>query len=93
MIGFIVAVVAGFLTPQAEGVLARPAAAALRKYIRIEDAEMRLFAFMLAMLAAGVAANLLGSGSTFWIILGGVLGYFGTRIISAVQALTGQKEG
>lgn len=85
MLGFIIAAVAGFLTPQIEGAVAGPIVKALDGHIKIEPTETRLVAFMVAMLAAGIAAALLPSGTPFWIVLGGVLGYFGTRIVEVVK--------
>jgi hypothetical protein len=86
MLGFIVAVVAGLLTPRAEAPLARPLARAMEGRIPVAPGEMRILAFILMMLLAGVVAELLHSGSAFWIILGGGLGYFGERILAAVRA-------
>jgi len=85
MLGFIIAVVAGFLTPYAEAPLARPLARALEGRISLEPAEVRLIAFMLVMLLAGVAATLLASGSVFWVIFGGILGYFVIRIVTLLR--------
>ncbi len=85
MLGFIIAVVAGFLTPYAETPLARPVAAVMGDRVPLEAGELRVLAFIIVMLLAGVAANLLHSGSAFWIILGGAVGYFGTRLVSAAQ--------
>jgi hypothetical protein len=34
-----------------------------------------------------VLAELLGSGSAFWVILGGAIGFFGTRIVAALRAV------
>lgn len=86
MLGFVVAVVAGFLTPAAEEALARPVERVLRPHILLEPGESRVLAFVLVMLLAGIAANLLDSGSPFWVILGGALGYFGTRLVAAARA-------
>ena len=83
MLGFIIAAVAGFLAPQLEGPVANPIVKAMQDHIKVEPAETRLIAFMVAMLVAGIAAALLNSGTPFWIILGGVLGYFGTRLFEA----------
>lgn len=85
MLGFVLAVVAGFLTPAAEDTLAKPVASALSSYILLEPGERRLLAFMLVMLIAGIAANLLDSGGPFWVILGGSVGYFATRLIAAAR--------
>ncbi len=86
MLGFIVAAVAGFFTPQLEAPLARPIARMLEQHITLEAAETRLIAFIVAMLGAGIVASLLDSGSAFWMILGGALGYFATRLVAAARA-------
>ena len=86
MLGFIIAVVAGFLTKYAEEPLARPLVRLLQGKIEIEPGETRLIAFMIVMLLAGVGADLLDSGSAFWLMLGGVLGYFATRVLTAIKS-------
>lgn len=86
MLGFIVAAIAGFITPQLEVPAARPVVRMLEQHITLEAAETRLIAFIIAMLAAGVIASLLDSGSAFWMILGGALGYFATRLVAAARA-------
>lgn len=94
MLGFIVALIAGFVTPYIEAPVARPVAKALSGAIKLESGEMRAFAFMLAVLGAGLLASLLGSGSAFWIAAGTVLGYFGTRLVAATKAaIDGRKRG
>lgn len=85
MLGFIIAAAAGFLTPQIEGPVVGPIVKMLDGHISIEPTEKRLIAFMVAMLAAGIAAVLLNSGTPFWVISGGVLGYFGTRIVARAK--------
>lgn len=85
MLGFIIAAAAGFFTPHIEGPVVGPLAKALEGHITIEPTERRLIAFMVAMLAAGIAAVLLTSGTPFWVMLGGILGYFGTRIVDAIK--------
>jgi len=87
MIGFIVAVVAGWLTPMLEAPLARPLARAMGPRILVEPGEMRALAFIIAMLAAGVLAELFDSGSAFWVILGGAVGFFGTRLAGALRVV------
>ena len=87
MLGFIIAIFAGFLTPQLEGPLAGPIIKALDGHIAIDPTEKRLVAFMAAILIAGIAAALLSSGSAFWIMFGGVLGYFGTRLVTLGKKL------
>lgn len=85
MLGFLIAAAAGFLTPQIEGPVADPIVKALGPHLAIQPTEKRLIAFMFALLAAAVGAALLDSGTTFGIVLGGILGYFGTRIVAAVK--------
>jgi len=85
MLGFIVAVIAGFLTPHAETPVAAPLARWIERWIPMRPGEVRLLAFALMLLAAGLVSVLLDSGSAFWIVLGGTLGYFGTRIVTAFR--------
>lgn len=87
MLGFIVAAIAGFITPQLETPVARPLARMMEKHITLEAAETRLIAFIVAMLGAGIVASLLDSGSAFWMILGGAFGYFATRLVAAARAI------
>ena len=87
MLGFICAVIAGFGAHYVDEPLVRPLTRALQGKIDIEPSETRLVGFILTMLIAGVAAELLDSGSAFWIILGGSLGYFALRIVAAVKAV------
>ena len=91
MLGFIVAVAAGFFTPHIEGPVARPLAKALGKHIKLESSETRLLAFIAALLGGCVAASLLNSGSAFWITLGAAIGYFGSRLMAAVQKLLDER--
>ncbi|PRY78928.1 hypothetical protein CLV80_103258 [Yoonia maritima] len=84
MFGFIIAAAAGFLTPQIETIIA-PFVKGIEEHIVIAETEKRLVAFMVAMLIAGIASAILYSGTAFWVVAGGVLGYFGTRIVEAVK--------
>ncbi len=93
MLGFLIAAVAGFLTPQLETPVAGPIVKAMEGHIAVEPAEKRLIAFMVAMLAAAIAAALLNSGTPFWVILGGVLGYFGTRLFEAGKKAVDARSG
>jgi hypothetical protein len=87
MLGFLAAIGAGFATPYLEAPVARPIAKLMEKHITLEESEIRLIAFIVAMLAAGVVSALLDSGMTFWVILGGALGYFGSRLVGAGRAM------
>jgi hypothetical protein len=85
MLGFIISIGAGFLTPHLEQPLAKPLAAAIGKWVKVEEGELTLLAFMIALIGAAVLSAFFASGSTMGIILGGVLGYFGSRIVEAVK--------
>ena len=87
MVGFIIAVAAGYFSKMAEGMLARPVAAILGDYIKVEEHEIPVLGFMLVMLIAGVCSALLDSGTAFMVIFGGSLGYFGARIVTAVKTV------
>ena len=86
MFGFLIAVVAGFLTPHLEQPLARPVIRALDRFLPIEPGEHRLIAFMIAVLAAAVVSALLDTGSTFGVVLGAVIGYFALRLSTLIKA-------
>lgn len=87
MLGFVLAVVAGWLTPMVESPLARPLARAMGSRLPVEPGEMRALSFIIVMLAAGVLAEIFDSGSAFWVILGGAIGFFGTRLVTALRAV------
>ena len=87
MLGFLVAALAGFLTPQLEGPVAGPIAKVLEGYFPIEPSEKRLIAFMAALIAAAICANLLDSGTTFGVIVGAVVGYFGLRVYNLLKRI------
>jgi hypothetical protein len=42
---------------------------------------VRALAFMIAMIIAGVACNVLDTGSPLGLAVGGALGYFGARLL------------
>ena len=91
MFGFIIALAAGFVTPTLEESLARPVAKALAPRIPVQPNEMRLLAFMIAMLIAVLIAGIFSTGSPLGLLVGGILGYFGQRIIAAIQGTGGSK--
>jgi hypothetical protein len=90
MFGFLIAAGLGFATPQIESLIA-PLLKGITPHIPVTDNEKRLVAFMVAMLAAGIASAILYSGSAFWIVTGGTLGYFGTRIVAAIKKLVAER--
>ncbi len=85
MFGFLIALGAGFLTPFLEKALAEPLAKAMEGQIKVEAGEMRLLAFMIAMLIGAVCCAALGTGSMFSIVIGASLGYFGLRIVDVIK--------
>jgi uncharacterized membrane protein len=93
MLGFLVAALAGFFTPQLEEPVAGPIVKFLERHFAIEPAEKRLIAFMVALIAAAVCAALLDSGTTFGVIAGAVLGYFGTRIYNLLKRIIDARNG
>ncbi len=93
MLGFIVAIAAGFLTPHLDKPVSGPLMAAAAKVIEIDRAETRLVSFMVALLGAGIVANLLDSGSAFWVVVGAVIGYFLTRLTGSARAAMDRRRG
>lgn len=85
MFGFLIALGAGFLTPQLEKPLAEPLAKAIEGQVKVAAGEMRLLAFMIALVIGAVVCAALGTGSMFSIVIGGALGYFGTRIVEMIK--------
>ena len=85
MLGFLIAVAAGFATPYMEGPVGGPIVKALEGQIAVAHGEQRLITFMVALVIAAVCAALFASGTVFSIIIGAILGYFGTRIFTALR--------
>ncbi|SLN58846.1 hypothetical protein [Pseudooctadecabacter jejudonensis] len=85
MFGFLIAVAAGAATPMIEGPVARPIARALGQNIEVQDTEIRLIAFAVALFAAAILGSVFDSGSAVGLIVGGTLGYFGLRLVRWVQ--------
>ena len=83
--GFIIAVIAGFVTPYVETPLARPLAKAMSDFITIDESEMKALSFMIAMLIAGLLCALFNTGSAFGLVLGGTLGYFALQLTEAAK--------
>ena len=86
MFGFIISIGAGFAAPFLEQPLAKPVAKAVDKWVKIDEGELTLLAFMIAMLFAAILCSFFGTGSTFGVIVGGILGYFGSRIVEAAKS-------
>ena len=85
MLGFLIAAAAGFLTPQLDGPVAGPIIRALDGHLPVTPEEKRLISFMVALLVAAVLAVAFDTGSVFGIIVGAVLGYFGSRIFAVLK--------
>ena len=93
MFGFIIALVGGFATPYLDAPVARPLAKLVSPLFTVEESEYRLLSFMVVLVAVGVLARLLLSGTTFWIAIGLVLGYFATRLVEGAQKLLANRRG
>ncbi len=93
MWGFIVAVIGGLVVQPAEDLLAKPVARFIAPVVKIEPGEMRLLSFLLVMLIVGIIAALLDSGSAFWIVLGGMIGLFGRRLVAWGQERLAKRGG
>ena len=93
MLGFLIAAATGFIVPQIEGPVAEPIIKALDGSIAIEPQEKRLVAFMVALLGAAILCALLNTGSLFGIIIGAILGYFGTRIFAKLKQVIDGRSG
>ena len=87
MLGFIFAVIAGALTPHAIGPLARPVAKAIADQIEVEENELPLLSFALLMVLAGIACAIFDTGSPAGLAVGGLVGYFATRLVALVKRL------
>ena len=85
MFGFLIAVAAGFLVPHLEAPIVKPLIGATSKFIKIEEIETRLVAFMVALFGAGIVSSIFDSGSFIGLSIGMVIGYFGTRILNVAQ--------
>lgn len=86
MFGFLIAFGAGFVAPHIEKPVAEPIARALASFLKLEEGELRLLAFALAMIAAGVLCAIFDTGGPLGLAVAGTLGYFATRIVSGIRA-------
>ena len=87
MFVFIIALIAGFITPYLDGPVARPIAKLLSPLFAVEESEHRLISFMVALLGTGLLTRVFYSGTPFWIAIGLVLGYFALRIVAGAKAM------
>lgn len=88
MLSFILAVIAGYVTPMVEPTIKSVLDGFLPKSFELEASEGRMIAFAVMMLAVGLLALLFGGHiSAFALILGGLLGAFAMRIYAAIMEL------
>ena len=87
MFGFLIAALAGYLTPKIEEPVAGPIVKALEGYFAVAPNEKRLIAFMAALLGAAIIATLMDSGTLFAVVIGAILGYFGERIYAVLSKI------
>ena len=85
MLGFLIALIAGYLVPQLDKPVARPVIKSLSKFMDFEEVETRLISFVAAFIAAALISTILGTGSALGMIVGTLLGYFAMRIWAAIQ--------
>ncbi len=85
MLGFLIAVAAGFVSPHLDEPVSAKIAGALKETIPIEASEYRVVSFMVALFAASILAALVDNDSPLAIVVGGVLGYFLMRIVEALK--------
>lgn len=93
MLGFIIAIGAGFLVPMLEDPVGQTLSDKLHKVMPIEVGEARIIALFAALLAVSLLAVLFDSGSAFGIAVGLTLGYFGTRLVTMVKKAVDGKSG
>lgn len=83
MLAFLISIVAGFLTPYAQSTVDSLARKHLAPHIELMAGETRTLTFIAVMLGAGIVIALTSGGSPFWVILGGTIGLFLTRLVAA----------
>lgn len=81
MLGFLIAIAAGAVTPMLEGPVARPIARMMGNNVEVADGELRALSFMVALIAAGVLCAIFSTGTPLSLAVGGTLGAFGMRLI------------
>lgn len=86
MLGFIIALIAGFATPWLETPLARPLARAMKPVVPVQEKEIVALSFILAMLIGALLCAIFSTGTPFWFILGGALGLGLMRLVAAAKA-------
>ena len=86
MLVFVLSLIAGFATPMFEPTV-KTVMSGRVKDIKIEAAEYRTLAFALLLLGVAILASVTGSDAPiFTVLLGGLLGLFGTRLIAFAKA-------
>ncbi|MBU2993763.1 hypothetical protein Q4555_11995 [Octadecabacter sp. 1_MG-2023] len=93
MFGFLIALIAGGVTPMLEGPIARPIAGMLSDSIELAEGELRTLAFMVAMIIAGVLCAVFSTGTPLSLAIGGTLGYFGMRLLRWGQRALENRKG
>ncbi len=90
----IIGALAGALTRWAE-VQVKPLIEKLEvKGTDLDDREILVLTFVLSMLAGAIILWLFGmSGTSFWLVLGAVLGFFWERVVEITKAIMDNKNG
>ncbi len=90
---FILAVIAGFVTPMVEGTISGVLQKAQTDDIQIEDGEYRALTFAILLLGVAILANITGATTNaVTLLVGGILGLFAMRIIAAVKNMASKKK-
>ena len=90
MFGFIIAVAAGFFTPQLQ-TSAAPIVAKALSVLNISETEYDALGVLLAVIIAAVVTTVIGSGNALTVAVGVTIGYFATRLLRIVQDATSGK--
>ncbi|MBW7922394.1 MAG: hypothetical protein H3C51_09875 [Rubellimicrobium sp.] len=93
MWGFIVAIIGGLVVAPAEDLLAKPVARLVAPVVKIEDGEIRALSLVIVLLIVGIIAELIHSGTPFWVILGATIGLFGQRLFNWARAAVEKRRG
>lgn len=85
---FILAIIAGFVTPMVEGTVTGILQKAQTDDIQIEAGEYRALTFAILLLGVAILANVTGvTANAVPLLVGGILGLFATRLINAVKSM------
>lgn len=89
LFNLILGAIAGYFSGQAEKVLDDP----LKKRFSLSDRDMHLIGFSLVLVVAAVLLSALDIHTrVFWLLLGGLVGVFGNRILAYSKTQVGDRK-